>query len=135
MDAESKLSSRQLLDKTIIAALFSTAALKQFRLIVRNLAWETTVEDLQTLFGKCGKLYEVHIPAGKTPGTSRGFAFVNYTNATDAQKAVQLCNKQNIRGRAIAVDITIPKEQYDAAVASEKVAQAEIDALCVLDTL
>jgi hypothetical protein len=132
MEAETKLPNQKLLDKVITASLFSTAALKQYRLIVRNLAWETTIEDLQKTFSPYGKLYEIHMPPGKTPGTARGFAFVNYTNATDAQKAVQKCNGKMLRGRAVAVDITVPKEQYEAAIAEEKAAKAELDAKYVL---
>ena len=43
---------------------------------VDNLTYRTTVEDLQKLFGKFGKIGDVYIP--RSSRGSRGFAFVRY---------------------------------------------------------
>jgi nucleolar protein 4 len=87
--------------------------LKQFRLIVRNLPFSATLADIETAFAKFGPLFEVSVPPGtKASQLNRGFAFVNYTNINDARKAVEGMNMKPIKGRLVAVDFAVSKEQY-----------------------
>ncbi|KAG6514437.1 hypothetical protein ZIOFF_024796 [Zingiber officinale] len=48
----------------------------------------TTADDLFPLFDRYGKVIDVFIPRDRRTGDSRGFAFVRYKYADEAQKAV-----------------------------------------------
>jgi nucleolar protein 4 len=99
--------------KKITAELFSAAALKKFRLIVRNLPFHMHEKELEKLFAPFGLLFEVRIPRRKDrKNLGRGFGFVNYTNIIHAKKAIEEGNKLTIKGRPIAVDWTVPKYKY-----------------------
>ncbi|XP_039170168.1 serine/arginine-rich splicing factor SC35-like [Eucalyptus grandis] len=58
----------------------------------------TTADDLFPLFDKYGKVVDVFIPRDRRTGESRGFAFVRYKYADEAQKAVD-----KLHGREIGV--------------------------------
>ncbi|KAA0031483.1 serine/arginine-rich splicing factor SC35 [Cucumis melo var. makuwa] len=49
----------------------------------------TTADDLYPLFHKYGKVVDIFIPRDRRTGDSRGFAFVRYKYADEAQKAVE----------------------------------------------
>jgi arginine/serine-rich splicing factor 2 len=48
----------------------------------------TTADDLFPYFDKYGKVVDIFIPRNRKTGDSRGFAFVRYKYADEAQKAV-----------------------------------------------
>jgi nucleolar protein 4 len=124
VEAAQKLDGAEIQEKKPIAArVFSTAKLRQFRVIVRNLPWNCTEENLQAMFLKYGKIYEVKLPPGKRAGSSAGFGFVNFTNQTDAEKAIREANAQELGGRKIAVDWAVAREQYQEALAAQKTNQ------------
>jgi nucleolar protein 4 len=92
--------------------LFSDAGLKRYRLIIRNLPFKCYKDEIERIFSKFGKLYEVQLPPGNKEGTIKGFGFVNYLNTVDAKKAIEEGNKIKLRGRQIAVDFTVSKDKY-----------------------
>ena len=47
----------------------------------------------------------------KVTGKSRGFAFVEYSSAEDAQKAIDQFHNKDFQGRAITVNIARPREE------------------------
>uniref|UniRef100_A0A1A8PAD6 RNA-binding protein 28 n=1 Tax=Nothobranchius rachovii TaxID=451742 RepID=A0A1A8PAD6_9TELE len=106
---------------------------KKSRLIIRNLSFKCTEDDLKELFGKFGTVVEATIPL-KPDGKMRGFAFVQLKTVFSAQKALQAMNLKEIKGRPVAVDWAVPKEKYVTAQQSSssvktasKEAQAESD--------
>ncbi|EYU36505.1 hypothetical protein MIMGU_mgv1a012146mg [Erythranthe guttata] len=60
-----------------------------FSLLVLNITFRTTADDLFPLFDKYGKVVDVFIPRDRRSGDSRGFAFVRYKYPEEAQKAVE----------------------------------------------
>ncbi|KAG7378289.1 RNA-binding protein 28 [Phytophthora pseudosyringae] len=101
------------------------------RLIVRNLAFQTTDKDLEKLFEVHGPLFEarvVRMPVeenkkeeeqadGETNaepvlGRSRGFGFVQYRDVVDARAAVEKLNGTKIKGREMIVDFALSKTKY-----------------------
>ncbi|KAI7748238.1 hypothetical protein M8C21_031524 [Ambrosia artemisiifolia] len=58
-----------------------------YSLLVLNITFRTTADDLFPLFDKYGKVVDVFIPRDRRTGDSRGFAFVRYKYADEAQKA------------------------------------------------
>ncbi|ONM02601.1 Serine/arginine-rich splicing factor SC35 [Zea mays] len=74
-----------------------------FSLLVLNISFRTTADDLFPLFERCGKVVDVFIPRDRRTGDSRGFAFVRYKYADEAQKAIDRLDGRNVDGRNIMV--------------------------------
>ncbi|XP_058086055.1 serine/arginine-rich splicing factor SC35-like [Magnolia sinica] len=74
-----------------------------FSLLVLNITFRTTADDLFPLFDKYGKVVDIFIPRDRRTGESRGFAFVRYKYADEAQKAVDKLDGRNVDGRDIMV--------------------------------
>ncbi|CAI0401929.1 unnamed protein product [Linum tenue] len=60
-----------------------------YSLLVLNITFRTTADDLFPFFDKYGKVVDIFIPRDRRTGDSRGFAFVRYKYADEAQKAVE----------------------------------------------
>uniref|UniRef100_A0A8C6QNW5 RNA-binding protein 28 n=1 Tax=Nannospalax galili TaxID=1026970 RepID=A0A8C6QNW5_NANGA len=84
---------------------------KKARLIIRNLSFKCSEDDLKTVFAQYGTVLEVNIPR-KTDGKMRGFAFVQFKNLLEAGKALKGMNMKEIRGRTVAVDWAVAKDKY-----------------------
>ncbi|RLN91969.1 hypothetical protein BBJ28_00015724 [Nothophytophthora sp. Chile5] len=103
------------------------------RLIVRNLAFQTSDKDLEKLFEAHGPLFEVRVvrmpvedaakeddkaDEGAEPkreaalGRSRGFGFVQYRDVADARAAVEKVNGTKLKGREMIVDFALSKSKY-----------------------
>ncbi|AQK58113.1 serine/arginine-rich splicing factor SC35 isoform X3 [Zea mays] len=63
----------------------------------------TTADDLFPLFERYGKVVDVFIPRDRRTGDSRGFAFVRYKYADEAQKAIDRLDGRDVDGRNIMV--------------------------------
>ncbi|KAI3807777.1 hypothetical protein L1987_23711 [Smallanthus sonchifolius] len=74
-----------------------------YSLLVLNITFRTTADDLFPLFDKYGKVVDVFIPRDRRTGDSRGFAFVRYKYADEAQKAVDKLDGRVVDGREITV--------------------------------
>ncbi|KAK8931100.1 hypothetical protein KSP39_PZI017019 [Platanthera zijinensis] len=74
-----------------------------YSLLVLNITFRTTADDLFPLFHKYGKVVDIFIPRDRRTGESRGFAFVRYKYAEEAQKAVEKLDGRNVDGREIMV--------------------------------
>ncbi|KAL3633984.1 hypothetical protein CASFOL_021038 [Castilleja foliolosa] len=74
-----------------------------FSLLVLNITFRTTADDLFPLFDKYGNVVDVFIPRDRRTGDSRGFAFVRYKYQDEAQKAVEKLDGKLVDGREIMV--------------------------------
>ncbi|XP_044139356.1 RNA-binding protein 28 isoform X1 [Bufo gargarizans] len=86
---------------------------KKARLIIRNLSFKSSEEELKTHFSTFGSVMEVNIPK-KPDGNMRGFAFVQFKNMLEASKALKGTNMKSIKGRTVAVDWAVAKDKYTA---------------------
>ncbi|XP_064343448.1 RNA-binding protein 28 isoform X2 [Camelus dromedarius] len=84
---------------------------KKARLIIRNLSFKCSEDDLRTIFAQFGAVLEVNIPR-KPDGKMRGFAFVQFKNLLEAGKALKSMNMKEIKGRTVAVDWAVAKDKY-----------------------
>ncbi|XP_003407300.1 RNA-binding protein 28 isoform X1 [Loxodonta africana] len=84
---------------------------KKARLIIRNLSFKCSEDDLKTIFAQFGAVLEVNIPR-KPDGKMRGFAFVQFKNLLEAGKALKGMNMKEIKGRTVAVDWAVAKDKY-----------------------
>jgi RNA recognition motif-containing protein len=74
------------------------------RLFVGNLPYETTETDLREFFSSIGPLSNVIIPVDRETGKRRGFAFVEFSDAAQAQEASRRLNNQPFKGRNITIN-------------------------------
>ncbi|XP_062187482.1 serine/arginine-rich splicing factor SC35-like isoform X1 [Phragmites australis] len=74
-----------------------------YSLLVLNITFRTTADDLFPLFDKYGEVVDIYIPRDRRTGDSRGFAFVRYKYEDEAQKAVDRLDGRLVDGREIMV--------------------------------
>ncbi|NP_001352909.1 Serine/arginine-rich splicing factor SC35-like [Zea mays] len=74
-----------------------------YSLLVLNITFRTTADDLFPLFDKYGEIVDIYIPRDRRTGDSRGFAFVRYKYEDEAQKAVDRLDGRLVDGREIMV--------------------------------
>ncbi|XP_029992528.1 RNA-binding protein 28 [Sphaeramia orbicularis] len=87
------------------------------RLIIRNLSFKCSEDDLKEVFAKFGTILEAKIPL-KPDGKKRGFAFVQFKNVSEASKALTATNLKEIKGRQVAVDWAVAKDKFIATQGS-----------------
>ena len=74
-------------------------------IVCRNLPRDTKREELRKLFEVYGPTKDVYIPVDKSTGNIRGFGFIEFIKADDAQHAYDSqCGKLVIRKRNITVE-------------------------------
>jgi len=78
-------------------------------LYVGNLPHSTTEPELRGLFEAHGAVEKVSIVTDRETGRARGFAFVEMTNAGEADKAVAALNGTELGGRALKINEAKPK--------------------------
>lgn len=76
---------------------------------VGNLAHSATEDDLQQAFAQYGTVSAVKIVKDRETGRSRGFAFVEMADSTEAASAIKELNLREIGGRSITVNEARPK--------------------------
>jgi cold-inducible RNA-binding protein len=81
------------------------------RLFVGNLSYQTMENDLQEYFSQAGAINSVNLMLDKFTGKSRGFAFIEYSNPADANKAVEMFHGKDFQGRQLTVNIARPREE------------------------
>ena len=62
------------------------------KLYVGNLAFETTSDDLQSLFAQAGTVENVNVIEDRETGRSRGFGFVEMSTKEEGAAAIQQFN-------------------------------------------
>jgi len=79
------------------------------KLFVGNLSFRTTQDDLMAAFSPFGAVETVSIINDRDTGQPRGFAFVEMTNANEAESAIRSLNGTELSGRAINVNEARPR--------------------------
>lgn len=77
---------------------------------VGNLAYEVTDEDLNEAFSPFGEVTSARVIRDRFTDRSRGFGFVEMSNDTEAQTAIDDVNGKEIKGRAVTVNQARPRE-------------------------
>lgn len=85
----------------------------QSRLFVGNLSYRTLENELQDHFSQAGVVTSVDIMFDKFTGKSRGFAFVEFSTAEEANRAVEMFHNQDFQGRALTVNVARPREERE----------------------
>jgi len=80
------------------------------KLYVGNLAFETSSQELQTLFAQAGTVESVSLIEDRETGRSRGFGFVEMSTKEEGAVAIQQFNGKDLGGRALNVNEAKPRE-------------------------
>jgi RNA recognition motif-containing protein len=79
------------------------------KLYVGNLSYKTTEEELRELFAGVGNVISAVVITDRMTGRSKGFGFVEFENAEDAQKAVEKFNNYSFMDRNLTVNEARPQ--------------------------
>jgi cold-inducible RNA-binding protein len=80
------------------------------KLYVGNLAFETSSNDLQTLFAQAGTVESVSLIEDRETGRSRGFGFVEMSTKEEGAAAITQFNGKDLDGRTLKVNEAKPRE-------------------------
>jgi cold-inducible RNA-binding protein len=85
--------------------------MKDTRLFVGNLSYNTTQNDLHDAFSEAGVVASVSLMMDKFTGKSRGFAFVEMASAAEAARAIEMFHGKPLQKRELTVNIAKPREE------------------------
>jgi RNA recognition motif-containing protein len=80
-------------------------------IFVGNLSYQTTESELESAFSAFGAVERVSVVRDRDTGQPRGFAFVEMTNANEANTAISVMNGRELNGRALNVNQARPREE------------------------
>ena len=78
-------------------------------IFVGNLDFAATESSIRALFEPYGSVDRVNLVTDRETGRSRGFAFVEMTNDSEAEAAITALNGSQVGGRALVVNEARPK--------------------------
>ena len=81
------------------------------KLYVGNLSYNTTQEQLHTLFSKMGDISEVVVITDRETGRSKGFGFVEMATEEAAKEAIKRLNGSQLDDRTLTVSEARPREE------------------------
>jgi RNA recognition motif-containing protein len=81
------------------------------KIYVGNLSYNTTEDEIRTLFAQAGTVSSVALIKDRDTGQSKGFAFVEMSNQSEAEKAIQTFNGYMLGNRPLKVNMARPREE------------------------
>ena len=87
---------------------FNPTNREEVKLYVGNLSFETTEEQVRSLFEQYGSVTDCFLPTDRDTGRMRGFAFVTMP-AKEAEEACGKANGAELDGRSLRVNEAQPK--------------------------
>ena len=79
------------------------------KLYVGNLPFSITEDELRTLFEQHGAVQSVSVITDRETGRARGFAFVEFQDASSAEAAQQALNGSDLGGRVVGAACYYPQ--------------------------
>ena len=84
------------------------------KLYVGNLSKQVTDSQLNDLAVPFGTLVSATVATDRNSGESKGFGFVEFTNADDARKAITGLDGRDVNGQALKVSEAKPRAEKGA---------------------
>ena len=75
------------------------------------MTYDTTEEQLRTMFTEAGPVVAVDVIKDRDTGTAKGFAFITMSSQADAAKAITMFNGKEVGGRPLTVNTAKPREE------------------------
>ena len=85
------------------------------KLYVGNLSYDTTEEDLRSLFSTAGTVSSVALIMDRATGRSKGFAFVEMSSQSEAEQAIKTLDGTSLGNREIKVNKARPPEERSSS--------------------
>jgi len=85
------------------------------KLYVGNLSYNTSEDDLRTLFADAGTVISVALIKDRASGRSKGFAFVEMSSQSELEEAIKILNGKMVDNREIKVNIARPPEERSSS--------------------
>lgn len=79
------------------------------KIYVGNLSYEVSEQDLESLFNQFGTISKLNLIKDHQTGQSKGFAFIEFDGAPQAQAALKI-DGQDFQGRRIRVNMARDKD-------------------------
>ncbi len=76
---------------------------------IGNISYQTTEDEVSTLFGEHGAVDSVHLISDRETGRSKGFGFVEMPNDEEAKKAIEAVDGSEFGGRQLKVNEARPR--------------------------
>lgn len=83
----------------------------EVKLYVGNLPYSSTEDSLRTLFSQAGTVNSVALIKDRDTGQSKGFAFVEMSSQSEAQKAISMFHGFMLEDRELKVNTAKPREE------------------------
>nr|XP_031846783.1 RNA-binding protein 28 [Nomia melanderi] len=102
---------------------------KRARIVIRNLSFQATEEDLKQHFSQYGEIEDIKI-LKRSDGKNVGCAFLQFQFVQSAAKAIHYANLQPLLNRPIVVDWAVPKNKFlpnNADTANENEVKVKIE--------
>ena len=80
------------------------------KLYIGNLSFDTSSNELQTLFAQAGTVESVSLIEDRETGRSRGFGFIEMSTKEEGAAAIERFNGQELGGRMLKVNEAKPRE-------------------------
>ena len=84
-------------------------------IFVGNLSYETTEDEIRQAFQAHGEVTSAAIIMDRATGRSKGFGFVEMSDAAHANAAIAALNLQEFHGRALTVNEARPRGSGSSA--------------------
>ena len=81
------------------------------KLYVGNLSYDTTEDQVRTLFAQAGEITEVTFIMDRDMGRPKGFGFVNMATEEGSKEAIKRFNGFMMDNRALTVNEARPREE------------------------
>ena len=81
------------------------------KMYVGNLSFDTTKQDLESIFSAHGTVTDVHLPTDRESGRPRGFAFVTMDSKDAMNKAIAAIDGTDVGGRTLKVNEAQAREE------------------------
>jgi RNA recognition motif-containing protein len=79
---------------------------------VGNLSYEMNEEELRTSFEDHGDVESAKVIMDRETGRSKGFGFVEMSDASEAQAAIRELNEAVVNGRPLRVNEAKPRREF-----------------------
>jgi RNA recognition motif-containing protein len=83
----------------------------EVKLYVGNMSYDTTEEQLRTMFAESGAVVTVDMIKDRDTGNPKGFAFITMGSQADATNAINMFNGKEVGGRPLTVNTAKPREE------------------------
>jgi RNA recognition motif-containing protein len=81
------------------------------KIYIGNMSYDTTEDQLRQAFAAYGEVSSVNIISDKYTGRTKGFAFVEMDNKSEAIAAISGMNNQEMGGRNLNVNEAKPRPE------------------------